>query len=46
MRAFDFPGLSAADGRMLAVNHYVKPGANTLETKPFRLVCPKVVVVE
>ena len=27
VRAFDFPGLSAADGRMLAVNHYVKDGA-------------------
>ena len=30
VRAFDFPGLSAADGRMLAVNHYVKDGAQTL----------------
>jgi len=30
VRAFDFPGLSAADGRMLAVNHYVKDGAETL----------------
>ena len=30
VRAFDFPGLSAADGRMLAVNHYVKDGRETL----------------
>ena len=30
VRTFDFPGLSAADGRMLAVNHYVKDGAQTL----------------
>ena len=30
VREFDFPGLSAADGRMLAVNHYVKDGAETL----------------
>ena len=30
LREFDFPGLSAADGRMLAVNHYVKDGAETL----------------
>ncbi|MBP5510791.1 MAG: hypothetical protein J6Z49_07740, partial [Kiritimatiellae bacterium] len=30
MRAFDFKGLSAEDGRMLAVNHYVKDGAETL----------------
>ena len=30
VRDFDFPGLSAADGRMLAVNHYVKDGAETL----------------
>ena len=26
VRAFDFVGLSAADGRMLAVNHYLKDG--------------------
>ena len=30
VRAFDFEGLSEADGRMLAVNHYVKDGAETL----------------
>ena len=30
VRDFDFPGLSAEDGRMLAVNHYVKDGAETL----------------
>ena len=30
LRAFDFPGLSAADGRMLAVNHYVKDGREVL----------------
>ncbi|MBR1587170.1 MAG: hypothetical protein IJ658_02485, partial [Kiritimatiellae bacterium] len=30
LRAFDFTGLSAADGRMLAVDHYVKDGAETL----------------
>jgi len=30
VRAFDFPGLSVADGRMLAVNHYVKDGAEIL----------------
>ena len=30
MREFDFPGLSAADARMLAVNHYVKDGRETL----------------
>ena len=30
VREFDFPGLSAADGRMLAVNHYVKDGRETL----------------
>ena len=30
VRDFDFPGLSAEDGRMLAVNHYVKNGAETL----------------
>ncbi len=30
LREFDFPGLSEADGRMLAVNHYVKDGAETL----------------
>ena len=30
VRAFDFEGLSAADGHMLAVNHYVKDGAQTL----------------
>ena len=30
LREFDFPGLSAQDGRMLAVNHYVKDGAETL----------------
>ncbi|MBP5510792.1 MAG: hypothetical protein J6Z49_07745 [Kiritimatiellae bacterium] len=30
VRAFDFKGLSAQDGRMLAVNHYVKDGAETL----------------
>ena len=30
VREFDFPGLSAKDGRMLAVNHYVKDGAETL----------------
>ena len=30
VRAFDFPGLSVTDGRMLAVNHYVKNGATTL----------------
>ena len=29
-REFDFVGLSAADGQMLAVNHYVKDGAETL----------------
>jgi hypothetical protein len=29
-RDFDFRGLSAQDGRMLAVNHYVKSGAQTL----------------
>ena len=30
VREFDFPGLSAKDGRMLAVNHYVKDGVETL----------------
>ena len=30
VREFDFPGLSADDGRMLAVNHYVKDGVETL----------------
>lgn len=30
LRSFDFPGLTAADGRMLAVYHYVKNGAETL----------------
>ena len=30
VREFDFEGLSAADGHMLAVNHYVKDGAQTL----------------
>ena len=30
VREFDFPGLSAEDGRMLAVNHYVKDGVETL----------------
>ncbi len=30
LRQFDFEGLSPADGRMLAVNHYVKDGAETL----------------
>ena len=30
LRDFDFPGLAEADGRMLAVNHYVKDGAETL----------------
>ena len=30
MREFDFPGLSAADARMLAVNHYEKDGMETL----------------
>lgn len=30
VRAFDFPGLTAADGQMLAVNHTVKNGAETL----------------
>ena len=30
VRAFDFEGLSTADGYMLAVNHYVKDGAETL----------------
>ena len=30
VRDFDFPYLSAEDGRMLAANHYVKDGAETL----------------
>ena len=30
VREFDFPGLSAVDGRMLAVNHYMKDGRETL----------------
>ena len=30
VREFDFPGLSAEDGRMLAVDHYVKDGVETL----------------
>ena len=30
VREFDFPGLAPEDGRMLAVNHYVKDGRETL----------------